>query len=252
MRKKHLRDIKDYFKGWAISLLSRSGSEQPVNLRVIPMLTDDANADGGKWEESDWEIYAHLLNVRKDDILLKDRHLVYTRDSQWRGLKPKQKQEAKQEWADQRSAYFDAAIANHTGDLFIDPDTGIGTPNSEERFPIYQVTDTTERVDHGYIYRSEIARLTTGSDRIVTVFQDAHRGKGYLAGVVNSFKPAGMVGLREYGVSVASLPKLFAFAYDAVHSSIVFVCGDAARLQTVKGKIQSIIPAPLAKRSIVA
>lgn len=82
------------------------------------------------------------------------------------------------------------------------------------------------------------------------VFQDAHRGKGYLAGVVDAFNPAGMTGLRHYGAVVPAPPKLFAFAYDAVHSCAVFVCRDKARLDKVKSGIKSAIPAALAAQSI--
>lgn len=251
MRKKHLRDIKDYFKGWIIAVVSNKKVHEPLDLRVIPMLTDDPTANTGKWTVADWAVYAHLLNVGTNDVLLKDRHLVYIRDRQaWQGLTTTRKQQARQAWADERRDYFEAALAAHAGDFFIDPDTGICTPNSEQLFPLYRGTTGSERIDHSYVYRSELARLTEKSSRVVIVFQDAHRGKGYLAGVVDAFKPAGMTGLRHYGAVVPAPPKLFAFAYDAVHSCAVFVCRDKARLDKVKSGIKSAIPAALAAQSI--
>ena len=239
MQKKHLRDIKDYFKGWVISRVTQTRMEKPIDLRVIPMLTDDPEQDEGRWSKLDWEMYAYLLNVREDAILLKDRHLVYTRDR------------ARQQWAAERRGYFDAVLASHTGDFFLDPDTGICTPKSEEGFPIYKVGDKAKRVDQSYLYRSEIARLIDGGDRVVITFQDAHRSKDYLDDVVKGFMPEGMNELREYGEVVPAPPRLFAFAYDAVHSSAVFVCGNEGRLREVRDNIAAMVPASLAERSII-
>lgn len=249
MRKKHLRDIKDYFKGWIISLSTHAGS---LDLRVVPMITDDPEQPAGRWSSSDWGTYAFLLNVPEAAILLKDRHLVYTRDRQvWQSLNKPSKDDNFRLWADERRAYFGEALASHGGDFFLDPDTGICTPNSEAAFPIYQVSEGKERLDQSYLYRAEIARLLGGDDRVVVVFQDAHRNKGYLDDVLKSLTPEGMAGLKEYGKVAAAPPTLHAFAYDAVHSCAVFVCRNESRLTDLKRMIREEIPKCLADESIV-
>lgn len=95
----HLGDAYDHWKGSIIKILNESRNIQ--NLAVEPMFTDKKT-----WGQVNVQTYARLLNLWPNDI----QHTNLPTWKQWKG---------------RRNLYFKEIRYN--GDLFIDPDTGIGT-----------------------------------------------------------------------------------------------------------------------------
>jgi hypothetical protein len=99
MNLRYLGDALDYWKGSLFFRLQAAGVFE--DLSIDPMLTDQEN-----WRSSDFKLYADLLQVRPDQVLYHKLKLKENREN-----------------------YFAEII--RTGDLFIDPDTGISlTHNS--------------------------------------------------------------------------------------------------------------------------
>lgn len=94
MNLRFLGDALDYWKGSIFLRLQNRGILK--DFLVDPMLTDPVN-----WHAADFQLYADLLQIRPDQILRHKRMLQ-----------------------ENRARYFAEVI--HTGDLFVDPDTGIG------------------------------------------------------------------------------------------------------------------------------
>ena len=121
-----LGDALDYWKGSLFFRLQREGIL--IDFLVDPMLTDPEN-----WHASDFRLYADLLQIRPGQILQHRRKL--------RG---------------EREQYF--AEVTHTGDLFLDPDTGVAL----------RYAGHIEK----YIRVSEIRQLVGGSlPRILCIYQ---------------------------------------------------------------------------------
>jgi hypothetical protein len=89
-----LGDALDYWKGSVFLRLQNRGVLK--DFLVDPMLTDPED-----WHADDFRLYADLLQMRPDQILRHNGKLQENRET-----------------------YFAEVI--HTGDLFVDPDTGIG------------------------------------------------------------------------------------------------------------------------------
>lgn len=100
MNMQFLGDALDHWKGSIFSRLRKAGLLEDFS--VDPMLTDAED-----WNTADFRLYADLLQVSIDQILC---HKIDLKED--------------------RSKYF--AEIEHSGDLFLDPDTGItskgGTP----------------------------------------------------------------------------------------------------------------------------
>jgi hypothetical protein len=90
-----LGDALDHWKGSILSRLQNNGVIE--DLAVDPMLTDAED-----WHTDDFQLYAELLQIRVDRII---RHKTSLNED--------------------RNKYF--AEIEHSGDLFLDPDTGIAT-----------------------------------------------------------------------------------------------------------------------------
>lgn len=93
MNLEFLGDALDYWKGSVFLRLQKGGILKDFS--VDPMLTDPED-----WYAADFELYADLLQIRPNQIL---PHKIKLRED--------------------REEYF--AEVMHTGDLFVDPDTGI-------------------------------------------------------------------------------------------------------------------------------
>ena len=93
MNLRFLGDALDYWKGSLFLRLQKGGILKDFS--VDPMLTDAED-----WHTADFRLYANLLQIRPDQIL---HH--------------------KGKLQEDREEYF--AEVTHTGDLFVDPNTGI-------------------------------------------------------------------------------------------------------------------------------
>lgn len=93
MNLRFLGDALDYWKGSLFLRLQKGGILEDFS--IDPMLTDHKY-----WHALDFKLYADMLQIRLDQILQHKRKLQ-----------------------EDREKYF--AEVTHTGDLFIDPDTGI-------------------------------------------------------------------------------------------------------------------------------
>jgi len=93
MNLEFLGDALDYWKGSIFLRLQKGGILK--DFLVDPMLTDPED-----WYAADFRVYADLLQIRPNQIL---QHEIKLRED--------------------REKYF--AEIMHTGDLFVDPDTGI-------------------------------------------------------------------------------------------------------------------------------
>lgn len=133
MNRKYLGDALDFWKGALLDHLVKNGALK--NLLVDPMITDEKPWKPGGVETS---LYAMLLRLDESQILLPGAIL-----------------------SRQRAAHF-ADVINHSGDLFIDPDTGIQTGNRNSKY----------HVNPGELYDLLISHST----RVVAVYQHI-RGK---------------------------------------------------------------------------
>jgi len=155
MNLEFLGDAFDYWKGSLFFRLQRAGIL--TDFLVDPMLTDPED-----WHTSDFRLYADLLQIRPIQILQHKRKLRGERDQ-----------------------YF--AEITHTGDLFLDPDTGIDLRHASHA--------------EKYIRVSEIRQFVGGNlPRILCVYQHIRAKKtrervGELASELASH------GTRIYGCS---------------------------------------------------
>ncbi len=116
-----LGDALDHWKGALFESLHRGGVFR--NFAVDAMATDIF-----RWEAGDFDLFAKLLRIDRTQILEHQHSLS------------------------QRKAYF--GEIQHTGDLFLDPDTGIATG----------------KCGREHLAPEELATLL-GRDRIVAVYQ---------------------------------------------------------------------------------
>lgn len=119
-----LGDALDHWKGSLFESLSREGIFR--NFAVDPMASDLP-----AWQPEDFLLFAQLLRVERSQIVEHQADLG------------------------NRSRYF--AEITHSGDLFLDPDTGVATgrPGSSRQ----------------HITAPEIARLVAPFDRLLVVYQ---------------------------------------------------------------------------------
>lgn len=101
-----LGDALDHWKGSIFSRLRKAGLLEDFS--VDPMLTDSED-----WNTADFRLYADLLQVSIDQIL---RHKIDLKED--------------------RSKYF--AKIEHSGDLFLDPDTGIASKGSTRNSEVHK------------------------------------------------------------------------------------------------------------------
>jgi len=120
-----LGDALDHWKGSLFKSLQDAGV-------VCGLAVDPMASDRKKWTKKDFELFAHLLRVSPSQIILHTADL------------------------EERPRYF--AEIPHTGDLFLDPDTGVATGRVKN--------------PKQYIMPVEIKQLLdTANDRMVMVYQ---------------------------------------------------------------------------------
>jgi len=176
MQLKFLGDAFDYWKGDLFCRLQREGIL--VDFRVDPMLTDPEN-----WRTSDSRIYADLLQITEAQIL---RH--------------------KRKLREDRAQYF--AEITHTGDLFLDPDTGIslGYVRHLEK----------------YIRVEEVCRLLSEkSPRILCIYQ--HIGREKTTDRLSKLITA----LRESG------KRIYCCSYETPNVAMLFTSQEQNRIEQV-------------------
>ena len=109
MNLRFLGDALDYWKGSLFLRLQKGGILKDFS--VDPMLTDPED-----WHAADFKLYTDLLQIRLDQILQHKRKLQ-----------------------EDREKYFAEVV--HTGDLFVDPDTGIALRNVRYAEKYIRVTE---------------------------------------------------------------------------------------------------------------
>ncbi len=131
MNLKYLGDALDHWKGSLFEYLDNAGVLR--GFAVDPMTSDHP-----KWKKPDFSLYAQLLRVKNTQIIPRRSTTLYRR--RYNG------------------------VTSHSGDLFLDPDTGIATG------PVTQKNQ--------YIMPREIASLLPEStDRLLAVYQHVSRQK---------------------------------------------------------------------------
>lgn len=174
-----LGDALDYWKGSLFFRLQREGIL--IDFLVDPMLTDPEN-----WQASDFRLYADLLQIRPGQILQHKRTL--------RG---------------EREQYF--AEVTHTGDLFLDPNTGI------------DLRHTRHNDIEKYIKVSEIHQLVGGNlPRILCVYQHIRAKK--IGDIVRELKSA----LAESGTEI------YGFSYRTPTVAMLFMSVRQNRIERLK------------------
>jgi hypothetical protein len=118
-----LGDALDHWKGSLFESMQKA--EVLKNFAVDPMASDLP-----AWNEQDFDLFARLLRVRRSQVVPHQHSLV------------------------NRASYFKEIT--HSGDLFLDPDTGIATG---------------KRPTEKHIAPGEIRSLIDASDRVVAVYQ---------------------------------------------------------------------------------
>lgn len=125
MNLKYIGDALDHWKGSIIESLSKAKVLR--NFAVDPMASDLR-----LWAPHDHEVFAKLLRIKKSQII---QHISTL---------------------DDRTQYF--GEISHTGDLFLDPDTGVATGRVSDR--------------RSYVFPSEIeGLLSMQSDRVLSIYQ---------------------------------------------------------------------------------
>jgi hypothetical protein len=121
----YLGDAHDHWKGALFEHLQCEGALQ--DLMIDRMATDPE-----EWTEADFRLYARLLRVEPRQIIRDERALA------------------------SRKNYF--AELSHDGDLFLDPDTGIGSGSPIAR----------------YVKRKELAELLgPAGGRVIAVYRQS-------------------------------------------------------------------------------
>ncbi len=179
-----LGDAFDHWKGSLFESLHGAGIIRGFS--VDPMTTDS-----GQWEQEDVALYARLLRIQRSQLI---QHTVSL--------------------ADDREVYF--AEIRHSGDLFLDPDTGVAT--SAVRKP--------ER----YVTPAEIGQLLNAqSGRLVIVYQ--HVRAQHVAARVDSV-------LNTIGKEVGAISWS---SYESGTVAILFVSRESGRTTEVAGHFRSLL-----------
>ena len=131
MNLSYIGDALDHWKGSLFEFLEGEGL-------LHDFLVDPMASDRQAWEESDFELLARLLRVRRGQIL---DHRARLTD---------------------RTRYF--AEIEHKGDIFLDPDTGIATGRVTHQEKYVQLRDLW-------------ALLGSGLNRLIVVYQHVRAQK---------------------------------------------------------------------------
>jgi len=157
MNLRYLGDALDHWKGSLFSILAER--ELLNDLAVDPMATDQS-----AWRAEDFELYAMLLRIASTRVLRHQRTLAA------------------------RSAYF--AEIRHSGDIFLDPDTGIATGAVKAKVQYVEPADVCRLLFSGMnravvVYQHVRAQRTCDRvDAVVRVFPSEIRWCSYESGSV--------------------------------------------------------------------
>ncbi len=174
MRLDYLGDALDHFKGSLFRRLREAGLLE--NLAVDPMATD-----AEQWTDDAYRLYSDLLGVDPRNVL---------------------KTQATLDKTGRRTL----GLPGHTGDLFLDPDTGVRTGS--------------QSTARKYVLPEEVGPLLVSS-RLLLIYQHAWR-----AGEDESVRKAvTAIRLRE--------PVLAATAYTSRQVAMVFFSKDSKRISAV-------------------
>ncbi len=128
-----LGDALDHWKGSLFESLQREGVLR--QFAVEPMASELE-----RWTPEDFALYAKLLRLLPEQVI---RHTVSLGADRW--------------------AYFEEIRRQHSGDLFVDPDTGVATGSVKER--------------QRYIMPKEIADLLRDAqDRLLVIYHMSAAG----------------------------------------------------------------------------
>jgi hypothetical protein len=209
MRREWLGDTFDHIKGSVIRTCEESIAK---DIHVLPMVTDSP-----LWPDTDpaWDCYAWVVSRDKDAILNKNESFAFLRDAR---LRLRQQYD---NWLALRQHYFEN-LQRFTGDLFLDPDTGIAFQDVEAAYH----RGRPKRHDHAYVHRRELEQLTKDNERLLIVYQHKHQGNplGYLAATKERLKQSG----------------LNSFGYSLTHASMIFICRSSARLAALSAWLEGV------------
>lgn len=137
-----LEFLGDAFDHWKGSIFEKLLSSNILNdFKVDAMISDEKNS----WKEGDYSLYRKLLRIKKSQLVMHKKSLHEDKD---------------------REGYF--TEIPRSGDIFLDPDTGIAT----SRVP--------DRHKSSYVMPDELVSLLSRSkdiNRIIIVYQHASRAK---------------------------------------------------------------------------
>src|SRR3990172_6412099 len=175
-----LGDALDHWKGSIFESLQRGGI-------VRDFAVDAMASDLADWKPEDFALFAKLLRVDQGQLI-----------------------SHKQSLAD-REAYFDEI--KHSGDLFLDPDTGIATgrPSKEHLAP------------------TEVAKLLGSGDRILAVYQH-----------VRAMRVCDRVDAVCEVIQRAS-PSTHWCSYESGTVAMIFLATSPERLDAVRGHFSSLL-----------
>ena len=184
MHLQYLGDALDHWKGSVFEHLQESGALR--DLRIDPMASDLA-----AWEPEDWLLFARLLRVRPEQILHHDHPL--DRD---------------------RARYFGEIPSS--GDLFVDPDTGIATSRVKSA--------------RQYLFPAEVRSLLSANpNRLLVVYQHVR---------------AVRVRTRVQQVLACLQLDDFRFAcctYESGTVALLFLSQSDARVEEVRGSLAALL-----------
>jgi len=180
MNLRFLGDALDHWKG--------SGFEGLQNSNVLEDFRVDAMAsDIDKWRSEDWSLYAKLLRVRKSKIV---EHTATLERN--------------------RKEYFDEIP--RSGDLFLDPDTGIKTGSDN-------------RDIRQYLKPEELFFLMNHEQRrVVTVYQHGSRNRAIRYRVEDVLK-----------VLRSDQPNCYCASYESSNVALLFLSFQSDRIEAVRG-----------------
>ncbi len=224
MKREWLGDILDHVKGSVIKACEDGNAK---DVHVLPMITDRSPS---AQDDPAWNCYAWVMgrDARRNPkvFLNRDRPFAFIRA-----------EVSNADWLALRQDYIRRANASFTGDLFLDPDTGIASPDVEKAFLKGRPKNTVRRTrhgnretnDHAYIHRAELASLTEGTDRFLIVYQHKHQGNAdYLAATLE----------RVGQIRLSGGQYLSCFGYSLTHASTIFICRSPARLEELRNHLE--------------
>jgi len=195
---KFLGDAMDHWKGSLFESLQRAGVLH--RLAVDPMASDSA-----MWTQDDFTLYAQLLHVKLSQLVPHDADLG----------------------AD-RHRYFNEI--SHTGDLFLDPDTGIATGHVKEQVKYItpsEIRDLLHMTRDRLLIAYQHVRAQPSAKRVNSVLQVLRQHAGPLHWCSYESSTVAMIFVAQQGTRTAAITEHFRcilglHAENRVRSGILF------------------------------